>query len=326
MSSASASPKVLFSVFCALAALCIMAGCSRPAADRVQGYVEGEFVYVASPYSGALKSLNVQRGDQVKTGNPLFTLDNEPEKSARDAAEQRLIQARSSLEDARKGRRPTEIESAKAHLSQAKAALVLSEKELARQEKLLLTAASSVQDVDRARSAQDQDRQLVAQLAADLATAHLGSRSDEIAAAAANVKALAATLAMAEWDLSQKRQAAPEAGLIYDTLYREGEWVAAGHPVVVLLPPRNIKVRAFVPETRVSSIHCGDSVRVIVDGAPAPLTGKVSFISPKAEYTPPVIYNRENRGKLVFMIEAIFDAETAARLHPGQPVDVQFGF
>src|SRR5208282_6054135 len=119
---------------------------------------------------------------------------------------------------------------------------------------------SSVQDVDRARSTRDQDRQRVAQLEADLLTAHLGSRSDQIAAAEANVKALAATLAGAEWNLSQKRQAAPEAGLIYDTLYREGEWVAAGRPVVVLLPPRNIKVRAFVPEALAGSIHSGDAV------------------------------------------------------------------
>ena len=309
-----------------LAVLCIMSGCGRPVANRVQGYVEGEFVYVASPHAGALKSLDVQRGDQVKTDNLLFTLDNEPEKSTRDEAERRLMQARSSLEDARKGRRPTEIESSEAQLRQAQSALVLSEKELARQEKLVRTSASSMQDFDRARSARDQDLQRVAQLEADLATAHLGSRSDQIAAAAANVKAMAAALARAEWDLSQKRQAAPEAGLIYDTLYREGEWVAAGRPVVVLLPPRNIKVRAFVPEALVSSIHSGDTVRVTVDGMPAPFVGKVSFISPQAEYTPPVIYNRDNRGKLVFMIEAVFDAETAARLHPGQPVDVQFGF
>src|SRR5208283_1165772 len=174
--------RVLFSFFSALAALCLLAGCGRPADNRVQGYVEGEFVYVASPYAGALKSLNVRRGDQVKTGNPLFTLDNEPEKSARDEAERRLMQARSSLEDAKKGKRPTEIESAEAQLRQAKAALVLSEKELARQEKLLLTSASSAQDVDRARSTRDQDRQRVAQLEADLLTTHLGSRSDQIAA------------------------------------------------------------------------------------------------------------------------------------------------
>ena len=54
------------------------------------------------------------------------------------------------------------------------------------------------------------------------------------------------------------------------------------------------------------------------------LTGKVNFISPQAEYTPPVIYSRDSRAKLVFMVEIVFDPQTAANLHPGQPVDVQF--
>ena len=183
--------RVLFASFGALAALCMLAGCGNHPANSVQGYVEGEFVYVASPYSGALKSLNVRRGDQVKADNLLFALDTEPEKSALDEAKRRMTQAASSLEDARKGKRPPEIESAEAQLRQAEAALVLSEKELARQETLLRTSASSVQDVDRARSTRDQDRQRVAQLQADLVTAHLGSRTDQIAAAEANMKALA---------------------------------------------------------------------------------------------------------------------------------------
>jgi HlyD family secretion protein len=164
------------------------------------------------------------------------------------------------------------------------------------------------------------------QLEADLKTAHLGSRSDQIAAVEAGVRAQEAALAKAEWDLSQKRQTASQAGLVFDTLYREGEWVAAGRPVVALLPPQNIKVRAFVPETHIGKIHPGDSVQAFVDGVREPFTGKVSFISPKAEYTPPVIFSRESRSKLVFMVEIVFDPKTAANLHPGQPVDIQFGF
>jgi HlyD family secretion protein len=93
----------------------------------------------------------------------------------------------------------------------------------------------------------------------------------------------------------------------------------------MLLPPMNIKVRAFVSETRVGAIHTGDEVRVAVDGGTSPVVGRISFISPKAEYTPPVIYSRSNRSKLVFMVEAVFDPNTAASLHPGQPVDVEFG-
>jgi HlyD family secretion protein len=145
-----------------------------------------------------------------------------------------------------------------------------------------------------------------------------------VAAAEANVRALQASLAQAEWNLSQKRQSALQDGVIFDTLYQKGEWVAAGHPVVALLPPGNVKVRAFVPEARVGTIQPGASARVSVDGVGAPFSGKVSFISPRAEYTPPVIYSRESRDKLVFMVELRFDAEPAAKLHPGQPVDVDF--
>lgn len=310
-----------------LAVLCILASCSRSDRDRVQGYVEGEFVYVASPLAGALESLSVRRGAQVKAGDPLFALDSVAEKAARDEAERRLAQAHANLEDAKKGKRPSEIESVEAQLKQARVALTLSEKDLERQENLMrVPGATAVQDFDRAHSTRDQDRQRVAQLEAELKTAQLGSRSDQITAAQANVRALEAALARAEWDLSQKRQTAPQAGLVFDTLYREGEWVAAGRPVVAVLPPQNIKVRAFVPETRIGAIHLGDRVRVIVDGVREPFIGKVSFMSPRAEYTPPVIYSQESRDKLVFMIEAVFDPKAAMNLHPGQPVDVQFGF
>src|SRR5205807_4430103 len=168
---------------------------------------------------------------------------------------------------------------------------VLSEAEYARQERLLRTGPAAQQDFDRARSTRDQDRQRLAQ---------------------------------AEWNFNQKKQTAPQTGLVYDTLYRQGEWVAAGKPVVVLLPPQNIKVRAFVPEIQIGAIHYGQTVRVTVDGVRDPFIGKVSYISPHAEYTPPVIYSRESRAKLVFMVEAVFDPATAAKLHPGQPVDVQF--
>ena len=256
--NASRLVQTLVSVVCLSLAILFIGGCSKSPQDRFQGYVEGEFVYVASPLAGQLDSLQVRRGDQVKVGDPLFALDETAEKAA---------------------------------LDMARAALVLSEAEFARQEKLFRMGPAAAQDYDRASSTRDQDRQRVAQ---------------------------------AEWNFNQKRQAAPQAGLVYDTLFRQGEWVAAGKPVVVLLPPQNIKVRAFVPETQVGSIHYGDTTRVTVDGVPNPFIGKVSYISPHAEYTPPVIYSRESRAKLVFMIESVFDPEVSVNLHPGQPVDVEF--
>ena len=309
-----------------LSAAVVLMACQRPPSDRVQGYVEGEFVYVASPFAGALEALAVRRGQQVREGEALFALERGSEKAARDEAERRLSQALANLEDARKGKRPTEIESLKAQLKQAQAALRLSRREVVRQEGLTTVPGAAVElEVDRARAARDQDRQRVAQLQADLDTALLGSRTDQVIAAEAEVRAREAALARAEWEFGQKRQQAPKSGLVFDTLYREGEWVPAGRPVVVLLPPENIKVRAFVPEKRLGTIHPGDDVQVAVDGVPKAFPGTVSYISPRAEYTPPVIYSQESRDKLVFMVEIVFDPQSTADLNPGQPVDVQFG-
>jgi HlyD family secretion protein len=306
--------------------LWLLVGCTSEDQDRLQGYVEGEFVYIASPFPGALESLHVQRGKQVTVGAPLFSLDNTSEKSARDEAERKLAQARATWEDAKKGKRPSEIDALHAQLKQVRAASTLAEREFRRQEGLLGVPGATVElDLDRARSTRDQTRQRVAELGAELRTAQLGSRSDQVIAAEAEVRAREAALAKAEWEWSQKRQQAPKAGLVFDTLYREGEWVAAGRPVVVLLPPQNIKVRTFVPETLVGTIQPGDPVFVSVDGVSAPVSGTISYISPKAEYTPPVIYSRESRTKLVFLVETVFPPDIAATLHPGQPVDVEFG-
>ena len=304
-------------------ALVLLAGCTPAPSQRLQGYVEGEFVHVAAPLAGQLATLSVQRGAQVKKGDPLFALEHGLETAARDEAERKLAQAKANLEDVKKGRRPSELNSLDAQLELARAALVFSEKEYQRQDDLHRRGVSSAEAFDRARTARDQDTHRVAQLEADSQTARLGSREDQVAAAEANVRALQAGVTQADWALSQKRQSAPEDGLIFDTLYQQGEWIAAGRPVVVLLPPANVKVRAFVAETRVGAIKLGAGVRVFVDGVGGPFSGKVSFISPQAEFTPPVIYSQESRGKLVFMIEIRFDAATAAKLHPGQPVDVE---
>jgi HlyD family secretion protein len=134
------------------------------------------------------------------------------------------------------------------------------------------------------------------------------------------VTAARAQLAQAEWRLDQMSQAAPQGGIVVDTLYRPGEWIAAGAPVVSLLPPENVKVRFFVPEPRLGAIGIGDEVHIGCDACAAGLTATISYVSPDAEYTPPVIYSREMRAKLVYLVEARPRQPTALR--PGQPVDV----
>jgi HlyD family secretion protein len=317
-SSAHLSAIFIFALFF------ILSACSKPSQGVYNGYVEGEFVYVASPLPGIV-TLNVAKGVAVKKGDPLFALESDAERSSRDEARRRLAQAEALLRDAGKGLRPTELAALKAQLQQAKSALNLAEIEYGRQERLFRAAAVSAQNLDLARSGRDQQLQLVARLEADLQTAGLGARSDQVAGAQANVRALGAALARAEWELGQKSRKAPEAATVYDTIYRSGEWVPAGKPVVSLLPPAGIKVRFYLPEKSLAAIHIDDPVTVTADGVKEPFIGKVSFISLRAEYTPPVIYSRESRAKLVYLVEAAFSPESPARLHPGQPVDIRLG-
>ena len=305
----------------ALVLLLALGACDKQESGVLQGYVEGEFVRVAAPFAGTLVSLDARRGQEVAVGTPLFALEAESEQAGRREAEQRVRRAAAQAEDLRKGLRPTEIDAVRAQLAQAQVVASLSEKEFARQTDLVAKGFVSQQRADEARAARDRDRGRVAELRAQLATARSGSRPDEIRAAEAEAAAARAALEQADWRLRQKAVASTVSGTVADTLFTRGEWVPAGAPVVSVLPPENVKVRFYVPEPRLASVSAGQQVQVSCDGCPAGLTAAVTFVSPQAEFTPPVIYSRENRTRLVFLAEARLPA--GARLHPGQPVEVR---
>jgi HlyD family secretion protein len=308
-----------------LAVAALLGGCSLRAPSAYQGYIEGEFVYVASPLGGTLTNLAVSRGLEIKAGQLLFELEREAEAAAVREAGQRLAAAKAHLADLTKGRRPSEIASLEAQLERAKANLRLSQQELERRAKLIESKVIAAEELDSARSRRDADQAQAASLAADLETARLGARPDEIKTAEADAQAAAAALARAEWSVAQKTQAAPAGARVQDTLYRQGEFVAAGNPVVSLLPPENIKVRFFVPQAQLSAFKPGTLVSVRMDGVATPVRATVNYISSQAEFTPPVIYSKETRAKLVFMVEAAFASGDARNLRPGQPVDVRPG-
>lgn len=262
---------VILSVGLLLAAVFIT-GCSGKSSSVFQGYIEGEYVYVASHLGGTLTNLAVARGDEVKMGQLLFELERNSEAATLNEAEK--------------------------NLAQAEANLALSQAEYARRIQLREDHLEviSAEELDQARAQRDADQ------------ARVGSQK--------------AAVAKARWSFDQKEQFAPTNAFVQDTLYRVGEWVAAGNPIVELLPPANIKVRFFVPERVLPRIKPGQTVSVTFDGGRRAYSATVNYISTQAEFTPPVIYSQENRAKLVYMIEAKFSSSDAADLRPGQPVDV----
>jgi HlyD family secretion protein len=298
------------------------AGCSRQGAIAYQGYVEGRFVYIASTESGRLERVSVARGETIDQGHPLFGLDTDPEASAARQAQQALRSSESRLADLETGKRPAEIEVTRAELMQA-----LSEKKEAdgilQIDKAQYRAGGIPQtDLINAQAAVDSSTAKVHEMEASLAVDAMPARGQQIRAQRNQVAADRAALAEAQWRLDQKEIASPRTGLVFDTLYREGEWVAAGNPVVQLLPPENLEVRFFVPEPVVGRLKTGTGIRIQCDGCAGVVPATITFISPQCEYTPPVIYSNENRSKLVFMVIAKPAVQKAIMLHPGQPVEV----
>jgi HlyD family secretion protein len=299
-----------------------LAGCDDAPRTARQGYVEGEFVNVASPIAGRLDRLSVARGDTVASGVPLFALEAQNEAAAQRQAAEQLRAAEAQLADLNVGKRPQELDVSRAQLEQSRAEEKKSATRLARDEAQFAIGGIAKQQLDDSRAAHDADAARVKQLESEVAVGELPGRTAQIRGQAAQVAAARAVLEQAQWRLDQKSIASTLAGRVHDTLYREGEWVAAGSPVVRLLPPGNVKVRFFVPQTEVGAIAPGRAASVHCDGCTADVPVTVTFVSTEAEFTPPIIYSNETRAKLVFMVEARPAPADAAKLRPGQPVSV----
>ncbi|MCC8395895.1 HlyD family efflux transporter periplasmic adaptor subunit [Paraburkholderia sp. MMS20-SJTR3] len=313
----------LRSPLAAVLALCIVcAGCSREPTNSWQGYVEGEFLYLASSQAGQLTELSVSRGQTVANDTPLFALEARNETEAVAQANQQLQAARAQLADLTTGKRPPEVDVTRAQLVQAEADAARAATQYRRDEQQLRVGGIAQSQLDESRANALSSAARVRELQSQVVVAHLPGRSEQIRAQRAQVDAALAQLGQAQWKLDQKSVRAPHGGLVFDTMYRSGEWVPAGSPVIRLLPPENVKVRFFVPEAVVGSLAPGRRVTIRCDGCAADVPAVLSFISNEAEYTPPVIFSNESRSKLVFMVEAKPQTADAPKLRPGQPVTV----
>ncbi|HEX6018615.1 MAG TPA: HlyD family efflux transporter periplasmic adaptor subunit [Burkholderiaceae bacterium] len=298
-----------------------LGGCTADTPAGYQGYVEGEYVHVAPAVAGRLDKLLVRRGQVVEVNAPLFRLEADTEGAARQQAEDQLKAAQAHLADLKLGRRKTELNVVDAQLAQAVAAQQQAQQQLERDEAQFAIGGIARAQRDDSRTQLAIKAARVRELSSQLEVSRLPARDEQIRAQEAQVAAARAVLAQASWRFDQTRVAAADGGLVVDTLFREGEWVAAGAPVVRLLPPAHVKVRFFVPQAVAGGLKLGRSVVVRCDGCGADVPATVSFIATEAEYTPPVIYSNETRAKLVFMVEAQ-PAGKAQPLRPGQPVSV----
>jgi HlyD family secretion protein len=305
-----------------LPVLGLLSACGQPATPAWSGYAEGDYVYIAAPIAGRLDRLAVHAGDVVAQGAPLFALDALAEQAAADEAQARVKASDAQAENTAKGRRPEELAVVRAQLEQARAQALLARSAWQRQKELVDRGFVSAAQLDSAVATLRQADAKVAELDHALRVATLPARSDERSAALAQAESARQALRQSEWRVAQKQQTAPSDAQVAEVFYRQGEYVAAGQPVLSLLPPGSLKARFYVPEDQLAQIALGQGVRLSCDGCGQPVAARISRIGTAPEFTPPVIYSNAQRARLVYLVEARPDPAAAVRLRPGQPLDV----
>jgi HlyD family secretion protein len=308
-------------IVAALAVPLALAGCMGSDAP-LQGFVDGTYVYVSAESGGRVVERSATAGTRVKAGDVLFTLDEADQKQQVAGASARLAQAEAQLANLQTGARPEEIAVLASNLSAARTAFSQASDDYNRKLVLLQKAVVAQSVVDDAKAKVDTTQAQADAAERQLLVAKLPARQEEIDAAQKNVAAMQADVGQANTALDRRQIKAPADGLVEETFYEPGELVTAGQPVVSLLPDANRKVRFFVPERMLAAVAPGKSVAVGCDGCAGGLTAEVTFVATEAEFTPPIIYSKESRDKLVFRVDAKPVGDTAS-LKVGQPLDIR---
>lgn len=312
----------------ALAAVALVGGgvwyATRPSASSGWlGYVEAETEYVAAPIAGRLARRAVERGSPVEAGAVLFSLDSESTDADTARLEAQVAAAQAQQSDLAQARqRAPEIAISKAAEAAAQAQLTKAQADFNRVSALATRGFASRSQLDAARAARDGAAANLAQTRAQIAAGNLSAgRQSQIAGAGADVAGAQAALRAQRQRRKEIAPVAPEKGVVEQTFYNPGEWVPANSPVVSVLPDGKRKLRFYVPQDRIAAVQLGTNITFTCDGCGGARQARISYIAPRAEYTPPVIYSEHARAKLVFLVEAILPP-TGPPLPPGLPVEV----
>ncbi len=303
--------------------LVLLSGCQPKENQTLPGYIEADYVRISTPVAGFLQQRLVNEGDDVKTNATLFVINNEEVRSNAKNIKAQIDKAKAELADLQKGKRPAELDALDAQIQAAKAALTYSEQELLRQKQLRKQGFSNQAALDQATSTFTQAKNSVNNLLAQRELATQPARQDQLTAAQAAISAANAQYTQAQWYIAQLSPVSPLDAQVDETYYQTGEWVPAGSPVVSLLSPSLLKIRFYIPENQRARLKIGQAIHVTCDGCDAPIPAHIRTIANQAEFTPPVIYSKENRANLVFMVEARPDDPSQFTLRPGQPVAIE---
>jgi HlyD family secretion protein len=283
-----------------------------PRERYLSGYIEGESLFLAAPVAGTVSTIMADEGQRVAGGTRLFAIEPATLSAQGEQARAQVTEARTQIASARANAQQAEAEVTAASADAEKARRDLNRLLGVRRED---PAAVAGTDIDAAQAAL---REASARLRAARETA--AARRAQVAAAQAQENQAKGGSREVDIRVGQLSPPAPSPARVEEVYFRPGEWVAANQPVVSILPDDRVKVRFFVPEQEVARYRPGRSVRFSCDGCAPGLKAKISYVSPRPEFTPPVIFSRDSRDRMVFMVEAL--PASPSKLMPGLPVDV----
>ena len=319
-------------------ALAVASCKAAPPSDRlrVSGHVEATETRLAPDAGGRILTLTIKEGDRVEPGQTILTLDTrdaqlainraQAEKGAAEA-QLRLVQAGSRVEDIRQAQ--SQVETARAEVSAARAELESASQDLTRFETLLQNNSGSRKQRDDAATRRDVARDRVTSAEGRVRTADevlakmkAGARPEEVDAARARVATVDAQITSLEKGITDATLHSPVAGVVTEKLVEVGEVIAPRTPVAIVVDLEHAWADVFVPEPTVPQIRIGQPATVFTDAGGNGIGGTITYISPKAEFTPRNVQTAEERSKLVYRVRITVDNKDGV-LKQGMPVEAE---
>lgn len=291
----------------------------------VSGTVEATEAELGFQVSGRIEQVRAHEGDEVKPGDELASLERSELLADREVATAQIASAQALLSEYVAGSRREEIARARAALAVAEDRQKSARQDLERLRGLAQQSVISRQAFDHQQTEADVAAGEVAKATEELRLLQAGTRTERITGQRAALAQATATLGRIEAQLGQTVIKAPFAGTVTIRHREPGEAVAAGGAILTLQNLENRWVRVYVPGDEVGRLGLGECASIASDGfADRRYTGRVSYISRVAEFTPRNVQSTKDRVRLVYEVRVRILGDDAVDLKPGLPGDVTF--
>lgn len=303
--------------------LSLLSACSDAPENVAQGYIEGDYLFIAAERSGRITDVQAREGEAMEAGDPLFRLDTDVEEATLAAVEARAEKARAKLRDRTRGARPQRIAVLEAAIRRARTEVSLARKRLERVERLREKEMVPSERLDEAKAAYESAQARLKERRQERELAALPDRSQQVEVARQALAAARAEVDRQQLRILKQTVQAPKAGHVHELVRREGEVAPRGGTVVSFLPKDARRAVFFVDQSQLPQIARNQRVAISCDGCSSGLRGRIDFIAREVEFTPPMIFGPQEREHLLVRVEAAIPADQAPELKPGQPITVQ---